>query len=393
MKILHIGQLPTNAGGNYSTGMGKVVYELSNCNYNLDDIFIYATNANEKLLKSPTSSKCKYLGYRYNLISFFVFYFKNFIKLSRLVKKIHRFSSYNIFRGLFYTYNFNRVIRIISPDVIHIHSIDYALPLSTLREIYKIPVLLTCHGVFNIEELKRQNLYIESLRDVDYVSVLTDNLKKVIANLGFPAEKIKIISNGVNTSTFYYSEDERKKLRKELNVSDNTTLFITVGSIQKRKGQLAFLKDLMNSRIDFTYWIIGDGSDKEKIISFVNDFNLHDRVKLLGYIDTNQLYKYYSASDIYAHVSEQEGQALSEIEAYTTGLKVIVNKHIEQTIVNPEKDHKLYFVDTVGHINWEKCQQWIAEPQNRTTRPNFDWQTIANQYVETYYNIKRLCHI
>lgn len=392
MRILHIGQLPTEIGGNYSTGMGKVVYELSKCEYPSDDIFIYAVNALDKNIKRKTPIQSRLIGYRYNITDSIYLLLKNPIKNIAYISKIWSTLPYNIIRCLFYMSNFHHVIRNIKPDVVHIHSIDYAIPLYLIKKEFNIPVLLTCHGIFDIENPKRIKLYQESLKCVDYVSVLTKQTKKIITDFKFPEHRTHIITNGVDSETFYYSESDRKHMRKTQGVNESTTLFLTVGSLQKRKGQIAFLKDLINSGIDFGYWMIGDGPDRAKLEQMIIEYDLQNKVKLLGYIDADNLYKYYSAADVYAHASEQEGQALSEIEAYTAGLKIIVNKAVEDTIVNPIKESNLYFIDTVGSIDWKKCVKWIEQPQQRKTRPNFDWQLIAQQYTEIYHKIKETCH-
>ena len=48
MRVLSIGQLPKEIGGNYTTGIAKVVFELSKQSFNDVKMYLYATNISDK---------------------------------------------------------------------------------------------------------------------------------------------------------------------------------------------------------------------------------------------------------------------------------------------------------------------------------------------------------
>ena len=59
-KILIIGQLPSEVGGNYTTGVGNVVYELSKYELNDKQLFVFGSNIKSNVankLNSLSSSK------------------------------------------------------------------------------------------------------------------------------------------------------------------------------------------------------------------------------------------------------------------------------------------------------------------------------------------------
>ena len=139
--------------------------------------------------------------------------------------------------------------------------------------------------------------------------------------------------------------------------------------------------------IDFRYWIVGKGPDEEVILQYVEENGLQGKVRMLGYKAANELYKYYSAADIYAHSSWKEGQALSELEANATGLRTIINKVIVGTIASDVTSPDYYILD-FEHVDFEELKKWVLQEQSdRASRTTFDWRIIASQYAKLYQKI------
>lgn len=297
---------------------------------------------------------------------------------------------YSPLRALFYRLNMDRAVRFAKPDVVHLHSIDLVVPFSHTQCAKTTKSVVTCHGIFQTEgNPARCRYYADSLARVDYVSGLTKEIYDKLLELGVSSQRIFTIPNGVDTSKFRYSASERRRVRTEQGLSESTVVFLTVASIQARKGQLEFLRQLVESGIDFRYWLVGKGPDSDSILRFAEEKSVADRVILLGYVDAPRLYSYYSAADIYAHVSSEEGQALSEIEAYTTGLKVLVNRKIVGTLANEaESNPKYYVADLDRPLNWDDFRRWMDVSEvERETSSKFDWQNIADMYRAMYEKI------
>jgi len=65
--------------------------------------------------------------------------------------------------------------------------------------------------------------------------------KEYIAK-GYPANKIQVISNGIDTSSFYPNEDSRKRLRREWFIRDDHELIGLVGRLDPMKDHPTFLR-------------------------------------------------------------------------------------------------------------------------------------------------------
>jgi glycosyltransferase involved in cell wall biosynthesis len=383
IKVLLIGQLPKEVGGTYTTGIAKVVYELSK--QKLDDVvyYMYATNCKYSVAQKLSEFPNQYSGYRYLLGRIA----KNILTHPiRTLKewKAYRKSGDNPFRFELYKANFQAILNDVKPDIIHMNGNGLA-PLAFADVNPHVPIVLTCHGIFERYEDPQSlaKLY------ADYLTGLTDETWDEIHRYYCFTDnsKIRIIPNGVDTSKFYFSQTDRENLRRELGVGDSTKVFVTVASVQERKGQFLFVKIIEKLSNDYQYWIIGQGSDTDRIQQYCLERGLNGKVKLLGYINSDELYKYYSAADIYAHASTMEGQALCEIEAFSTGIKVLVNDKIKGTIAKSELAEGDYLMLDFEHPEYEKLTLWINNCHERKSIKSMDWGEVAKQYADWYKHI------
>ncbi len=388
IKVLIIGQLPKEAGGTYTTGIARVVENLYQKDFGDMMLYWYFTNVPQKVAEEKCQYEHQYNGYR--MLPFHMLWGV----VSKPLQSLRAWSHYkrdevNPIRYEFYRANFAKVISEVKPDLIHIHGAGLQ-PLYYANKKWGLPVLITFHGVMYNEEDVSSHHFLATYQDqiamADYFTVLNGETKRKALILGMPENKCTTIPNGVDTSRFYYSKEQREKLRSEYGVSDNCLVFITTGVVINRKGQFDFLQVLESLGIDYQYWIVGKGPDEQKINEYVVEHHLEERVKMLGYVDGRELYKYLSAADVYAHVSTTEGQALSEIEAYATGLRIVVRKEIKDTVIGDSSNDKdIYYVLDMSHADNKAMKAWINEGNDaRISRGNYDWALVARQYGELY---------
>ena len=306
-----IGQLPKEVGGSYTTGVCNVVYELSRCISEDVDLFVYATNLYVDKGKCIPGN-AKYLGTRFRYLKVIWNVISNPIKTIRQWHYYKKVTHMSPIRCEFYKDNFMRVIKDVKPDIIHCMNIFQMAPLYYANLGSGIPIVLTLHGVFfdndrDVEDLTKGNVLLS-----DYVTGLTpETMKRIVEILHYSKDKSYMIPNGTDTKKFFYDSEARYELRKELCIDEDTCVMITVGSLQHRKGQLSFCKLLqrMPDEFNYKYIIIGKGDDKEKIEKYVLDNGMQEKVQIIGYVSNTELYKYYSAADVYIHSSYEEGQS------------------------------------------------------------------------------------
>lgn len=388
-KILIVGQLPKEAGGTYTTGIARVVENLYQKEFGKDiETYWYFTNVPQKTAEEKCSYEHQYNGYRKLPLQMLWNVVGKPFETAR-AWSLYKRAEVNPVRYEFYRANFAKVLSEVRPDLIHIHGAGLQ-PLYYANKKWGIPIVITFHGVmYNTEDFRSHHFlftYQDQIAMANYYTVLNgETMRKALA-LGMPESQCTIIPNGVDTGRFYFSKEQREIVRTKYSVSTDCRVFITTGAVIDRKGQYDFLHVLESLGIDYQYWIVGKGPDEQRINEYVTDHQLEDKVKMLGYIDGRELYKYLSAADVYAHISTTEGQALSEIEAYATGLRVIVRKEIKETVIgDTDMDLKNYFVLDTQCVDVVSMRKWLScGSDNRASRGDRDWSDIALQYGNFY---------
>lgn len=398
MRVLQVGQLPKEMGGHYTTGVARVVGELSRYKFGVHEVYLYATNISNEKAQLLHSEYCTYLGYvkrPFCIIAHIILHpietlysFKTYRKTDKATSFLHM---------EFIRDNYARIIEEVKPDVIHYHGTALsAMFFANMNR--KIPILYSPHALVWADKDSNEDIRSVAIRTAqltmsfaDHYTALNESVLKRMRLLNIDEERITIVPNGVDSKKFYFSESARKEVREALRVKEGTIVFISVGLVIDRKGQFAFLKFLQSLGIDYQYWIIGRGPDEEPIKKFVEENGIWDKVKLLGYIEDKDIYKYHSAADYYAHVSFYEAQALSEIEAYSCGLPIIVNKDIADTVIGyPCLNRQLYYVLNFVQPDIAEIKAWLyLERSRRTSRNQYDWQIVAEMYSECYEKIMK----
>ena len=146
-------------------------------------------------------------------------------------------------------------------------------------------------------------------------------------------DKIVCVSNGVKekfqqktgiTKNLYVqinpidSNNILKRSNEKINIIKNTDdiILCAVGRLEPVKGfdrLLEVHQKLIKQSIKHKLWIVGDGTEREKLENYVKNNNLTETVTLFGY-DSNP-YKFMKNADIYVCSSITEGLSSTVIEA------------------------------------------------------------------------------
>lgn len=124
--------------------------------------------------------------------------------------------------------------------------------------------------------------------------------KTIVAKNIIPIKRIQQLGN-----EFYPLEYPKNKF-----------IILTVGRIEKRKGYdiaVAVADELKKSGYEFEWYIIGDGTEKNKIEKMITKKKLTDCIHLLG-VKGNP-YPYFKNCDLYVQTSRHEGYVTTVTEA------------------------------------------------------------------------------
>jgi len=156
----------------------------------------------------------------------------------------------------------------------------------------------------------------------DCIVVLSESCRQgTIRRIPELSEKIVVLPNMVNITDI-----RRKSLEEtEVIVTDRTYNFVTVGRLDKEKNFdriLDICRHLTADKIDYAWYLIGDGPLRASIEKQIKKSNLQDSVILLGHLENP--YSIMRKCNIFVLLSDYEGTPVTIDEAALLGLFKVV---------------------------------------------------------------------
>lgn len=220
-------------------------------------------------------------------------------------------------------------------DVIHAHDWLVAYAAKTLKNSYDLPIVSTIHAT---EAGRNGGIYDEMQRYInDTEWMLTYESSEVIVNskfmkndlqrlFGLPYEKINVIANGVNTTT--YSGVEKDYDFRRQYASDNEKIILFMGRLVYEKGVqylISAMPKILNNYRDIKLVIAGKGGMLDELKAQVEAMGLSQKVYFTGYLNAKQVAKMYKCADISVFPSTYEPFGIVALEAMLAGIPTVVS--------------------------------------------------------------------
>lgn len=198
------------------------------------------------------------------------------------------------------------------------------------------------------------------LKKADLITTDAKFLTQAILNLGI-GEK-KVIENPMGVDRDIIHEDEKKRSdfsyreeKKNFVILSNRRLEPVYDVITLLKAIPLVIKQTQK-RAKFV--IVGEGSQKGKLVKFARDLKTEEYVAFKGELSRKDLIDYYKESDIYISTSLSDSTSVSLLEAMALGLVPIVT-------------------DIPGN------REWIEDGRNGFLFPTSDHQALAKKILYT----------
>lgn len=201
-----------------------------------------------------------------------------------------------------------------------------------------------------------------------------------LAQKRMKAKKIIYIPGvGIDLSKFNQSSVDKFEKRKELGVPEQATMMLSIGELNENKNHEIVLRAIADIK-DVYYLIAGEGNLHSKLQNVIEELNISNRVKMLGY--RKDIRELCASADIYCMPSFREGLSVALMEAMSMGLPCIVSKIRGNTdlidenggvLFNPyniddfrRQFEKLVQMDLIkiGNYNKEKIKNFSIEEIN-----------------------------
>ena len=168
------------------------------------------------------------------------------------------------------------------------------------------------------------------------------------------SDKFVVIKNAIDVGRYKYSDFEREKTRKELDV-ENDFVVGHVGRFSIKEKNTLFLLEIFSEiakiKSNARLLLVGDGEDRNLVEEKIDELGIRDKVILLGF--RKDVERLLNAMDVFLLPSHCEGLGIVLIEAQANGLRCYTSD-----IVVPKE---VAITDLVTYIGLDKSPVVWAE--------------------------------
>src|SRR5712664_122418 len=176
-----------------------------------------------------------------------------------------------------------------------------------LREIFKLPLLIFCHGdeISQIDQRRYQPRVRDFIyRHADAIIAANQFACDGLTRIGIPAERIHKLTPGVNFEDFQ-PRPKRADL-VELYGLQGKKVLLTVARLVPRKGHkivLQALPKVLAEVPDLKYLIVGEGSERDSLQTLARELGVQDAVIFAGDVVHDQICDFYNLCDVFVMVN------------------------------------------------------------------------------------------
>ncbi|OUS31658.1 hypothetical protein A9Q99_03560 [Gammaproteobacteria bacterium 45_16_T64] len=284
-------------------------------------------------------------------------------------------------------------------DVIHAH---WIIPQGVVAGIFRrffdknVSLLLTSHGadLFSMSGRILTTLKRWALREADYVTVVSQVMKKICVKNKIDTDKVGVFPMGV---------DLREKFTPgEIPAKQHSIVF--VGRLAEKKGveHLVLAMSILIVKYPGVHLsIVGDGPMRKDLEDIMYANNIEDFVSFVGSVVNEDVPTYLRSAciavvpSIVAKSGDQEGLGLVAVEAMGCGCAVVasdlpairdvVSDGVTGLLVRPEDSEAL--AGAIGRlIENPVLRSSLSKAGREFVLGEFDWLRVGRQYKSIITN-------
>lgn len=142
---------------------------------------------------------------------------------------------------------------------------------------------------------------------------------------------VNVVPTGFEFKKFLKNEENLKKvgdLREKIGISQDKKVLLCLGRIAKEKSFDVILKGYKNYLDEYEdqntiLLFVGDGPERGELESLASSLGISKKVKFIGKVLNEDVYKYYLISDLFLNASISETQGLTFMEAMASSVPVL----------------------------------------------------------------------
>jgi glycosyltransferase involved in cell wall biosynthesis len=202
-----------------------------------------------------------------------------------------------------------------------------------LGKVFRCPVSVTLRGTevpISRYRLRRPQL-AWTLRHVDRILSVSESLRDLAVTLGAPADRTRVIPNGIDGAVF--APGSKSVARERLGLPPERPVLLSVGALSPRKGHqrvVAALPEVLRHQPELLYVVVGgrssEGDTGPMLRRRIADLGLSEHVRLVGTRPQEEIPLWLAASDVFCLATSNEGRPNALMEALACGVPVVTTR-------------------------------------------------------------------
>jgi glycosyltransferase involved in cell wall biosynthesis len=291
-------------------------------------------------------------------------------------------------------------------SVVHVHDWLTMYCGKLIKNTFNIPMVSTIHATEHGRnggvrtEMQR---YISSAEwmlayEAWKVIVCSEYMGKEVSGVfNVPSDKISLIPNGVEYSSFsleFNQEEFRRSYAK-----DDEKLIFYVGRHVYEKGIQVLVEaapDIINSCPNAKFVIAGQGPMTEELKEKVKFFGLQEKFVFAGYIDEEEKTKLFKVSQMAVFPSLYEPFGIVALEAMAAGCPVVASDvgGLQEIILHEANGLKVIpgsrdslKENVIRLLNDDEFGKKLSECSKQVVMEKYAWEKVAMATIELYEKI------
>ncbi|MBN2259975.1 MAG: glycosyltransferase family 4 protein [Clostridiales bacterium] len=285
-------------------------------------------------------------------------------------------------------------------DIIHSNSFHHLLlfyaatALSTIKPKLVTTIHTTNHGTKNqFFSLALETFFINKI--IDKTFTVSKETKQKLLSFGAKPNKITSIPNGIDL--FFFDTHSSFHYPLLPTVSPEDVVLVTVGGLIPRKGHMYLfdaIKKLLRKKINVKLFVIGDGPEKNTLLTQCDKLGLNNSIFLLGRISKYEdLYSILKRCDIFVFPSLAELFPFAIIEAMAAEKPIVATNvgGIPEALPASERGILVYprqpeaLANKIEFlINNPSTAQEIGKNNRKQVEAHYNLTNIANKLISEY---------
>ena len=267
-----------------------------------------------------------------------------------------------------------------------------------IKQIASIPYILYAHGeeiTVGLTARKFQWLLPRIYNGAGAIIANSFNTRALLGDIGVEADKIHVIHPGVDAESYDLRASEVEAIQQK-HLLGNCPVILTVGRMQRRKGQDMVIKALPRLKKKFSdikYLIVGTGEESQYLRQLAHNCGVSDAVIFAGLVPDKDLPAYYSVCDVFIMPNREidgdiEGFGMVFLEANAARKPVIggmsggtgdaivhgvTGLRVDGTDVKAISDSVIYLLK-----DREKARN-MGKAGRRRVEEEFTWESVADR--------------